>query len=81
MTISRPRPKQTPEQLYQRLLYKYSHVGCPAAHYEDNCDRPGECAENGRCLDLPNVGGPTENQPGRSCCKPDGSCCDFCCGN
>lgn len=37
---------------YQRLLYKYSHVGCPAAHYEDNCDRPSVCAENGRCLDL-----------------------------
>ena len=44
--------KQTPEALYRSLLYKYSHVGCPAARYEDNCSRPGECAENGRCLDL-----------------------------
>jgi hypothetical protein len=40
------------ERLYQHLLYKYSHVGCPAAHYEDNCEHPGKCAENGRCLDL-----------------------------
>lgn len=44
--------KQSPEELYQRLLYKYSHIGCPAARYEDNCDRPARCAENGRCLDL-----------------------------
>jgi hypothetical protein len=44
--------KQTPEQLYQHLLYKYSHVGCPACGYEDNCDKPGQCAENGKCLDL-----------------------------
>lgn len=44
--------KQTKYQLEQHLLYKYSHVGCPACHYEDNCDRPAECAENGRCLDL-----------------------------
>lgn len=26
-------------------------------------------------------GGPTETDPDRPCCKPDGSCCDFCCGN
>ena len=45
-------PKQTPEGRYQWLLHKYSHVGCPAAHMEDNCAHPAECAENGRCLDL-----------------------------
>lgn len=27
------------------------------------------------------VGGPVENFPGRPTCKPDGSCCDFACGN
>lgn len=26
-------------------------------------------------------GGPTENNPTRAYCKPDQSCCDFCCGN
>jgi hypothetical protein len=35
-----------------RLLYKYAHVGCPAAHMEDNCAHPDRCADNGRCLDL-----------------------------
>ncbi len=42
----------TPEALYQRLYYKYSHIGCPAAQMEDNCAHPDRCAENGRCLDL-----------------------------
>lgn len=44
--------KQTAEQLRQHLLYKYSHIGCPAAHYEDNCAHPDRCANNGKCLDL-----------------------------
>jgi hypothetical protein len=26
-------------------------------------------------------GGPTESDPNRPYCKPDQSCCDFCCGN
>jgi hypothetical protein len=26
-------------------------------------------------------GGPTEKCPDRPYCKPDQSCCDFCCGN
>lgn len=26
-------------------------------------------------------GGPTEKYPMRPHCKPDQSCCDFCCGN
>ena len=26
-------------------------------------------------------GGPTVENPNRPCCKPDGSCCDYCCGN
>lgn len=26
-------------------------------------------------------GGPTEGDPNRPYCKPDQSCCDFCCGN
>lgn len=35
-----------------RLYYKYAHIGCPAAHMEDNCAHPDRCADNGRCLDL-----------------------------
>lgn len=27
------------------------------------------------------LGGPTEADPNRPTCKPDGSCCDFVCGN
>lgn len=27
------------------------------------------------------IGGPTVSDPGRPTCKPDGSCCDFVCGN
>ena len=27
------------------------------------------------------TGGPTEAEPIRPTCKPDGSCCDFVCGN
>jgi hypothetical protein len=34
------------------LLYKYAHVGCPAARYEDNCTHPDRCADNGGCLGL-----------------------------
>jgi imidazolonepropionase-like amidohydrolase len=30
---------------------------------------------------VPSKGGPTEQDPGRPYCKPDQSCCDFCCGN
>ena len=26
-------------------------------------------------------GGPTVTEPDRPYCKPDQSCCDFCCGN
>ena len=26
-------------------------------------------------------GGPTVTEPGKPCCKMDGSCCDFVCGN
>lgn len=26
-------------------------------------------------------GGPTAEYPNRATCKPDGSCCDFACGN
>jgi hypothetical protein len=40
------------DKLYKSLFYKYSHVGCPAVRYEDNCDHPGDCAEFGRCLEL-----------------------------
>lgn len=29
----------------------------------------------------PRRGGPTESDPNRPYCKPDQSCCDFCCGN
>lgn len=37
---------------WMRLHYKYSHIGCPAAHMEDNCAHPDQCADNGRCLRL-----------------------------
>jgi hypothetical protein len=30
---------------------------------------------------VPSKGGPTELEPDRPYCKPDQSCCDFCCGN
>ena len=30
---------------------------------------------------VPLKGGPTEADPNRPYCKPDQSCCDFCCGN
>lgn len=50
------------ERTYQRLLYKYAHVGCPAAHYEDNCDRPSDCAWNGRCLDLAPLNSASEDR-------------------
>jgi len=29
----------------------------------------------------PTRGGPTEEHPDTPYCKPDQSCCDFCCGN
>jgi hypothetical protein len=29
--------------------YKYSHIGCHGVQYDDNCDRPYECAEAGGC--------------------------------
>lgn len=45
------RVKLTEAQI-DRLRYKYAHIGCPAAKYEDNCAHPDECAENGRCKDL-----------------------------
>jgi hypothetical protein len=41
----------TPGQ-WDRLHYKYSHIGCPAARYEDNCAHPDRCADNGKCLEL-----------------------------
>ena len=39
---------------------------------------------DGKCHNvfcLPAKGGPTDPDPDRSYCKPDQSCCDFCCGN
>lgn len=44
--------KESAEGRYERLYYKYAHVGCPAARMEDNCAHPDRCAENGRCIDL-----------------------------
>lgn len=35
---------------WHRLHYKYSHVGCPGFHMEDNCPHPDRCADNGCCL-------------------------------
>jgi len=37
---------------YARAMHKYSHVGCPGARYEDNCEHPAECALRGRCREL-----------------------------
>jgi hypothetical protein len=37
---------------YNRLRWKYHHVGCPAQQYEDICGHPQDCAENGGCKDL-----------------------------
>lgn len=42
----------TADKNWSRLYYKYSHIGCPAAHMEDNCAHPDRCADNGRCIDL-----------------------------
>ena len=35
------------------LLAKYKHQGCPATFYEDLCSHPSQCADNERCLNLP----------------------------
>jgi hypothetical protein len=51
--------KPDKHERWQRLYYKYSHIGCPAAGMEDNCAHPDRCADNGRCLDL----GPSPFQP------------------
>ena len=48
-TAKRKEYKPSWEQLY----YKYSHIGCPHAHMEDNCAHPDRCADNGKCIDLP----------------------------
>lgn len=34
---------------YSRLYYKFSHIGCPGAQYDDNCGFPWDCASKGRC--------------------------------
>lgn len=34
---------------YQRLMYRFSHVGCPGVGYDDNCAAPWDCAIKGRC--------------------------------
>lgn len=49
VTDDTAKPRQSTRS---RLLYKYTHVGCPAAHMEDNCANPERCADNGRCLHL-----------------------------
>lgn len=32
-------------------------------------------------VETPTRGGPTEEHPDAPYCKPDQTCCDFCCGN
>lgn len=44
------------------LHYKYVHMGCPALHYEDVCEHPEECADRGRCQDLPQPRGFDDNE-------------------
>lgn len=52
---------QPPRSNWHTLYHKYSHIGCPAARYDDNCAHPDRCADNGRCLDLgPN---PMDREP------------------
>jgi hypothetical protein len=34
---------------WNSLYFKYSHIGCPGAHMEDNCPHPGKCADEGCC--------------------------------
>lgn len=34
---------------YAKAEYRYSHIGCPGDHFEDNCYHPSECALRGRC--------------------------------
>jgi hypothetical protein len=37
---------------YAKLIYKYSHVGCPDVHMEDNCSHASDCALAGMCLNM-----------------------------
>jgi hypothetical protein len=37
---------------YEKALYRYAHIGCPGAKYEDVCAHPAECALRGRCKEL-----------------------------
>jgi len=52
-----------------------SYEACVLAGIE-TCTR--DEFENAR---MPTRGGPTERFPDAPYCKPDQSCCDFCCGN
>ena len=57
-----------------------------AAHYDDpegpSGWGPTEADAIADLLDNhPRGGGPTVEDPDRPYCKPDQSCCDFCCGN
>lgn len=40
-----------------------------------------ECSDCDPRWGRPTKGGPTVTDPDRPYCKPDQSCCDFCCGN
>lgn len=55
------------------------------AHYDDEEGPTGWGATEAEAIaDLTenyDRGGPTEAKPDRPTCKPDGSCCDFVCGN
>ena len=52
-------------------------------HAQHNADMERRHAANDRAwaTDKPTRGGPTEAHPDAPYCKPDQSCCDFCCGN
>lgn len=74
----------------QRIVTEHVYPPIPirqfdwVAHYDDPEGVTGwGRTEEAAVLDLieNTDGGPTEQNPHRPYCKPDQSCCDFCCGN
>jgi hypothetical protein len=53
---------------------------CPQCGCKTWTDVDGKCEWSDMHHDTKR-GGPTEQQPDRPTCKPDGSCCEFVCGN
>ena len=36
-------------EIWNNLMARYGHQGCPGLHYEDVCSEPWECAVKGMC--------------------------------